>query len=65
MPRRAPFVFALTLGVTAICLSECQHLARGYPVPVGHIPAIASDAKAEAALGLCCALCARGAAAQP
>lgn len=53
-PIGPPFVFALTLGVVAICPSECQHLARGHPVPVGHIPAMASDA--EAALGLCRAL---------
>lgn len=34
-------------------------------MPVGQIPAIASDARAEATLGLCHGLCARGAAAQP
>lgn len=55
-PLRPPFVFALTFGVMSICLSECQHLARGHPVTVGHIPAMASDA--EVALGLGPALCA-------
>lgn len=50
-PVGHPFVFALTLGVTAICPSECQHLARGHPVPVGHVTTMASDA--EVALGLC------------
>lgn len=62
-PVGPPLVFALTLGVTAVCPSECQHLARGHPLPVGHVPAMTSDA--EVALGLCCMLCAQGAAAQP
>lgn len=62
---KCPLCFCTYTWCYSLCQSECPHLARGYPVPVGQIPAIASDAKVEAALGLCCGICAQGAAAQP